>query len=485
MPAPTTATQSLMVLPLDTVNLGDRSYVIAVDGQAAVIDPQRDIDRILDLVAAHDLTIALVVETHIHNDYVTGGLELARVTGAEYVVPAGVDVEYTCSRASDGDTFGVGALTLRAVHTPGHTPHHMSYVAQIDGTDHAAFTGGSMLHGSVGRPDLLGAAWTDSLAHAQWHSVRRLAAELTDDVDVMPTHGFGSFCSATATTATSSTIGDQRTSNPGLTLDEAAFVEQMLAGLDAFPAYYAHMGPANQQGPAPIDLSLPQRADAAELKRRIDDGEWVIDLRSRTLFAQQHVAGTLSFDLSGNAITYLGWLIPWGTPLTLLANSADDITEFQRELVRIGIDRPAAHAIGDPFSWVHDTDDLRTYERVDFTGLKRALDQDAERLVVDARRTTEWIDGHVANSRHVPLHALPAHLDQIAAWSAAAAHAGRDPRVWVSCGSGFRAAVAASMIERADIPVVLVDDDFENAATSGLTMATDNVPHGFGSAVTA
>jgi glyoxylase-like metal-dependent hydrolase (beta-lactamase superfamily II)/rhodanese-related sulfurtransferase len=485
MTAPDIATQALTVLPLDTTNLGDRSYVVAVNGMAAAIDPQRDIDRVLDLLTDHGLTLGLVVETHIHNDYVSGGLELARATGAEYVVPAGVDVDYACSRAHDGDVFRAGDLALRAVHTPGHTPHHMAYVAVVDGQEHAAFTGGSMLHGSVGRPDLLGPDWTDTLAHAQWHSVRRLADELDDAVDVLPTHGFGSFCSATATTATSSTIGDQRASNPGLTLDESAFVEQMLAGLDAFPTYYAHMGPANSKGPGPIDLSLPERADAGELRRRIDAGEWVVDLRSRTLFAQQHLAGTLSFDLGGNAITYLGWLIPWGTPITLLAETPEAITEFQRELVRIGIDRPAAHAVGDPSSWATAATDLRSFERVDFVGLKAALNQDAERIVIDARRRTEWIDGHVAGARHIPLHELPAHVDEIASWSAAAAHAGRDPRVWVSCGSGFRSAVAASLLERAGLPVVHVDDDFENAAKAGFDLVVENAAHGFGEAVTA
>ena len=475
----------LLVLPLDTPNLGDRSYLLALDGQAVAVDPQRDIDRILDLVAEHGLTLRYVVETHIHNDYVSGGLELARLTGAGYVVPGDVDVDYDRIPARDGDVFTAERLALRAVHTPGHTPHHMSYVAVVDGEDVAVLTGGSLLHGSVGRPDLLGPAWTDTLAHAQWHSVRRLARELADHVDVLPTHGFGSFCSATATTSTSSTIGEQRDANPGLTLDEDDFIHQMLAGLDAFPAYYAHMGPANSSGPAPVDLSLPERADATELARRIRAGEWVVDLRSRTLFAAEHVRGTLSFDLSGNAITYLGWLIPWGTPLTLLASTPEEVTAFQRELVRIGIDRPAAHAVGGPRDWAVDDEALSAFERVDFVGLAGALAEDGGRLMVDARRRTEWQDGHVDGARHVPLHDLPSRLDEVAAWSAAAAHAGRDPRVWLSCGSGLRAAIGASLLERAGIPVVHVDDDWENAAHAGLPIVVDDVEHGFGAAVTA
>jgi glyoxylase-like metal-dependent hydrolase (beta-lactamase superfamily II)/rhodanese-related sulfurtransferase len=476
---------ALTVHTLDTVNLGDRSYVLAVDGDAIAVDPQRDIDRVLAIAADHDLTIRFVVETHIHNDYVTGGLELARTTGAEYVVPGDVEVAYDRSPATDGSVFTAGRLAVRAVHTPGHTPHHMSYVAMVDGLDLAVLTGGSLLHGSVGRPDLLGPDWTDTLAHAQWRSVRRLADELADHVDVLPTHGFGSFCSATATTSTSSTIGEQRAVNPGLLLDEDAFIEQMLAGLDAFPAYYAHMGPANSAGPTPIDLSLPRRADATELRRRIDDGEWVVDLRSRTAFARSHLRGTLSFDLAGNAITYLGWLIPWGTPLTLLAETPEAITEFQRELVRIGIDRPAAHAVGRPADWAIDAGkELSTFLRVDFRGLAAALSVDSGRLMLDARRTTEWNEGHVKGARHIPLHELPSRVEEVVAWSRAAEHAGRDARVWVSCGSGFRAAVAASLLERAGVPVVHIDDDWTNAVLAGLPLSTEAHAHGFGDALT-
>lgn len=472
MPAPTTATQSLMVLPLDTVNLGDRSYVIAVDGQAAVIDPQRDIDRILDLVAAHDLTIALVVETHIHNDYVTGGFELAKKLDATYVVPAGYDLQYQALQLSDGQTFTTGSMLWRAMHTPGHTPQHLSYVVSVDAVDQAAFTGGSLLFGSVGRPDLIGPQMTGELAHAQWRSVRRLTTEVAADAEVFPTHGFGSFCSATATTGLASTIGQQARSNPAALLDEATFVEELIDGLDAYPAYYQHMAPTNQAGPAPIDLSLPELADADDLRRRIDAGEWVVDLRSRRVFASRHLRGTLSFDGEGNAVTYLAWLIPWGTPLTILADTPEAVTAFQRELVRIGIDRPAAHNTGQPDSWARNEDDLANYDRVDFTEVAHQFSHGAQLVVLDARRDGEWHDGHVDGAKHVPLHELPQRLDEVATWVKAAAHAGHDPRVWTYCGSGFRAAVASSLLERHGLGVVHIDDDFGNADKAGLPVVS-------------
>ena len=203
-------------------------------------------------------------------------------------------------------------MRVRVLATPGHTFTHLSYALEAAGRPHAVFTGGSLLYGSTGRPDLLGGAHASDLAHAQYASAHRMAAELPADADVYPTHGFGSFCSATQSEGTASTIGRERRFNPVLTLDEERYVNGLLAGLDAYRAYYAHMGPANAAGPAGPDLSPPRRADAAGLQRRIKAGEWVVDLRARRAFAAGHLAGTLSFDLDGSFATYLGWLIPWG-----------------------------------------------------------------------------------------------------------------------------------------------------------------------------
>lgn len=458
---------------IETPELGDRSYIAAYQGIAVVVDPQRDIDRILTILAANEWTATHVVETHVHNDYVSGGLVLAQDLGAEYVVPKGHDYNFEAHVVSDGDLFFAGDMVWRVIHTPGHTPHHVSYSMSIDGAEEAVFTGGSLLFGSVGRPDLIGPHMTDELAHAQWHSVRRLVEDIDGQAAVMPTHGFGSFCSATATVGLESTVAHQAQTNPAALLSEDEFVSELIEGLDAFPAYYKHMGPANEQGARAIDLSPADTADPAELRRRIDAGEWVVDLRKRKLWAAEHLAGSLSFDTDGNAITYLGWLVPWGTPITLLGATQEQISEFQRSLTRIGIDRPASQNVGDPGSWAQGPADLRSVERVEFPDLAAALAQDEDRIVVDARRRTEWQDGHVKGARHVPLHEFPEQLAQLKAWSDSAAHAGRDARVWISCGSGFRAMVGASLLARAGVPVVAVDDSFGNAAKAGLPMVTD------------
>ena len=255
------------------------------------------------------------------------------------------------------------------------------------------FTGGSMLHGTTGRTDLLGDEHTHDLTHAQFHSVRRLADELPDSAEVYPTHGFGSFCSATPSSGDTSTIAEQRTSNPALTQDEQTYVEELIAGLSAYPAYYAHMGVINSQGPAPVNLSPPAPVYPEELRRRIDAGEWVVDLRHRTAFAAGHLDGTFAFELSDSFVTYLGWLYQWGAPLTLIGDDQDQIASAQRELVRIGVDNVTGSAVGDVSRFTNGTP-LRSYRVADFGDLADALAHE-DLTVLDVRQQGEYDDGHI------------------------------------------------------------------------------------------
>jgi hydroxyacylglutathione hydrolase len=455
----TTAGSGVEVVAIDTPALGDRSYLVHDGEVALVIDPQRDIDRVLALAAARGVRITHVFETHLHNDYVTGGLALASATGAAYHVNAADEVAFDRVPVADGDLIQVSpVMRVRVLATPGHTFTHLSYVLQAAGHAHAVFTGGSLLYGSTGRPDLLGRVHAGELAHAQFASARRLASVLPEDADVYPTHGFGSFCSATQSEGSSSTIGRERRVNPVLILTEDRFVRELLAGLDVYPAYYAHMGPANAAGPSGADLSPPRRADAAELRRRIDAGEWVVDLRARRAFAAGHVAGTLSFDLDGSFATYLGWLIPWGRPLTLLGQTPEQVAEAQRELVRIGIDRPAAAATGRPGEWAGGGA-LRSYPVADFADLE-SVRRHRPVVILDVRRDQEWDASHISGAIHIPLHQLPARLPEVPAGE-----------VWVHCEAGYRASVAASFLDAAGRTVVAVDDEFARAARAGLPIA--------------
>ncbi|MBT8227762.1 MAG: MBL fold metallo-hydrolase [Dactylosporangium sp.] len=445
------------IIPLDTPSLGDRSYIVHDGEVAIVVDPQRDYDRVLAVTGPRGLRITHVFETHIHNDYVTGGYRLARTVGAAYVLNADDTVGFDRVPARDGDIFETGRLRVRALHTPGHTFTHLSYALEADGQHLAIFTGGSLLYGSTGRPDLLGTQHADTLARHQHSSARRIATELPPEAEVYPTHGFGSFCSATQADGLSSTVGAEAKTNPVLTLDQEAYVRVLLAGLDAYPAYYAHMAPANAAGPAEVDLTPPEQADPEELRRRIHAGEWVIDLRERTAFAAGHLGGTLNIGLDGNFVTYLGWLIPWGMAVTLLGESAEQVAEAQRDLARIGIDRPEAAAVGTPEAWSGGMP-LAILPTANFTALREAMRTDPAPTVLDVRRAAERQASHLLGSLHVPLHELSSRLAEVPT----------DRQVWVHCAAGYRAAIAASMLAREGVSVVLVDDDYDRVSDTGL-----------------
>lgn len=449
------------IIPLDTPTLGDRSYLVH-DGEVAfVIDPQRDIDRVLALAEQAGVPIADVFETHIHNDYVTGGFALAEATGASYHVNAADPVSFARHPVSDLDVIEVGSsMRVRVLATPGHTFTHLSYALEADGKPVGVFTGGSLLYGSTGRPDLLGPEHTDALVRHQYASAHRLAEQLPDSAEVFPTHGFGSFCSATQAEGDSSTIGHERVVNPALTLAEEAFVADLLAGLDAWPAYYAHMAPANLSGPGAPDLSLPEPARPEELRRRIEAGEWVVDLRTRTAFAAGHVAGSINVGLDGSFATYLGWILPWDTPVTLLGETAEDVATAQRELVRIGIERLAGAATGDPASWAG-PEGLRSYRRATFADLA-AVRHHRPVVVLDVRRRLEWAEGHIADALNIPLHELGERIDEVP-----------DGEVWVHCAAGYRASTAASMLAARGRTVVHVDEEFDAAARPVLPIEMD------------
>ena len=450
------------VISVETPTLGDRSY-LAHDGQVAVvIDPQRDIDRIRALAEERGVRITHVAETHIHNDYVTGGLALSRAAGANYLVNAADSVGFDRTPVRDGDCLEIGAaMRLRVLATPGHTFTHVSYVLEAADEMVRVFTGGSLLYGSTGRPDLLGPENTAALAHAQYASARRLARELPDQAEIFPTHGFGSFCSATQAQGLASTIGREKQFNPVLTLDEQVYLEKLIAGLDAWPAYYVHMGPANTVGPAAADLSPPRLADAAEVRGRIQAGEWVVDLRDRIAFAAGFVPGTFSFPLDGSFASYLGWAIPWGTPVTLLGATPEHVSQAQRELARIGIDRPAAAATGNPEDWAGGQP-LASLRLAKFGDLAAALAEQGvgDLVVLDVRRRLEWEASHIAGAVHVPFSELADRMDVIPPGD-----------VWVHCRTGYRSMVAASMLAARGRTAISVDDEYDNAGPAGLTLA--------------
>ncbi|TDW29851.1 MBL fold metallo-hydrolase [Cryobacterium psychrophilum] len=447
------------VIVIETPQLGDRSYLVHDGAVALVIDPQRDTDRVDAAAREAGVVITHVAETHLHNDYVTGGYDLARAHGAKYLVNAADPVKFDREPVTDGQVIQIGNFSVTVVATPGHTHTHLSYIAS-DGTTEAVFSGGSLLFGSVGRTDLVAASDTVGLTHDQYASARRLVHEAEHDAELFPTHGFGSFCSSgPATGAGSSTMGEQLTANHALTdADEEHFVRDLIANLTAYPSYYAHMAPANAQGPGPANLQVPESLDAAELTRRLADGEWVVDLRNRVAFSSNHLQGAVSFEYGNgsNFTTYLGWVLPWSDKLTLVGEHAD-VEDAIRDLSRIGIDSPDAAIGTEPHAVAPDAP-VASYPRVGWEGLLEG--RAADDVLLDTRRTDEYAASHLLGAVNVPLHEILSRTDEIPAG-----------KVWVHCGSGYRAGVAASLLQRTGRDVVHVDANFDEAATAGVSMA--------------
>ena len=438
---------TLKIINLDTLTLGDRSY-IAHDGKTAlVVDPQRDIDRVEEIIGAEGVKIGAVVETHMHNDYITGGLVLAQKYGAQYITSANDKVNFNRQGVRDHEIVNVGDFAIKALHTPGHTFTHMSYILLTpDNGVQGIFTGGSMLHGSTGRPDLLGWDQATTLAGLQFESAHRIVDLLEDGTNVYPTHGFGSFCAATPTSGDSSTLADEKRTNPAMLLNKKRFISDTLAGLDAYPAYFQRMGPANIAGPGPVDLSELNSISTDELRMAAQAGEWILDLRSKNSYIQGHIPGSLSFGLDGSFATYFGWIFRYGEKLRLLSDKKEDISTAQRELVRIGIDRPDSATV----SQLKETRGLGTNREVTFNDVPEAL-KDPDILVLDVRQNSERNASHIEGTVHIPFHELTIRVIELP----------KEKEIWVHCASAYRAAGSLGIFESAGHKSVLINESYD------------------------
>lgn len=404
-----------------TEGLGDTTYVLIHDGQAVVVDPQRDIDRFERVINDANAEARLVIETHLHNDYVSGGRDLATSLGAELLMPAGAAPVFRHTPAFHYEDIYLGAMTIRPIHTPGHTPEHMSYVVLIDGQEKGVFSGGSLLVGSAGRCDLLGDERAESLARLQYQSVHRLAS-LPGPTELYPTHGAGSFCTTTQAASYSSTIASEIAGNPVLAYeDEDSFVKGELSGLVRYPTYYRHMGPINLTG-----LDLPDFD--VQVLDRVPEGTTVVDARPRVDYAKGHLPGSLSVELGENFGTWVGWLIEFDTPLTLVLDEDQDQDDAIRQLIRIGYDD--VRGIVRPNSGFSES-----FQTVDAGAFADAIASGVQ--VLDVRAQHEWESGTIEGSTLT-------YLPDVGSRSLGSL----DPEepVWVLCASGYRAVAAASML---------------------------------------
>jgi rhodanese-related sulfurtransferase len=394
---------------------------------------------------------------------VSGGLSLARQLGATYVLPEGEDVAFAqeCSTLAGGAEIITGSLRVSALATPGHTPHHLSYlVSSRTGTKNYVCTGGSVLPGAVGRTDLLGDERADELAVAQWHSVRRLLAQLDAGTEVLPTHGFGSFCSATPGAGAGAgklTVGAERHRNPALRAGLEDFVMELGRDRPAVPAYYRYMAPINRSGPGTPYYGPAARLSATDLDRWLATGSAVADIRPRRAFAAGHRRGALNIELGNNLTTYFGWVVPFEAPYTLIACSYDEVDKSRRLLARIGRELVSGYALASDLDLEH----AHRYRVATFGDLSAAVRCGEEPVVLDVRHRSEWRAAHLAVARHVPLPELRAQRLSLPP----------DRPIWVHCAAGFRAAIAASVLSAWGMSPVLIDDVFEHASLQGLDIA--------------
>ena len=425
-----------------TDGLGDSTYLLTHDGGGAVIDPQRDVERFERAVLEAGVDLTHVLETHIHNDYVSGGRDLARRTGARLVLPAAAGVAFDHLPAFHQEDLPGGPVVIRPLHTPGHTPEHMSYVILIEGEVVAVFSGGSLLVGSAGRTDLLGDDRAGQLARLQYMSVHRLAG-LPDGTGLYPTHGEGSFCTASGAGRSVSTIGRELRTNPVLAYPDAdAFAAGQLAGLQPFPAYYAHMGPINLMGPEPLTVPDLDALDPADLP---DDAR-LVDIRPRAAFAAGHIPGSLGLEMSDQVAVWAGWLLPFDSPVVLVAERGQNVEEAARQFGRIGFDNVLGVIYG-VSGWMEAGGSLASFETRTTADLATALAAGEDLQVLDVRSPGEWEAGHIEGAafRYAPYlkDNLPAGLDS-------------SREVWVTCGSGYRAFVGSAYLEAAGLRIVVV-----------------------------
>jgi hydroxyacylglutathione hydrolase len=430
--------------------LGHLSALIADEttGVAVVVDPRRDVDIYIDRARAAGWRISHVVETHLHNDYVSGGRELAALTGATHVIGAGAELRYDHRPLRGGESFDVGSLRFDVLDTPGHTPEHVTYaVADPWRADEPILllTGGSLLVGAVGRTDLLGAEHAIPYAATMYRSLHDAILRHEDSVAVYPTHGAGSLCSVGISSTPWSTVGFERRHNRLLApMEVDAFARALLSRQPAFPRYFGRMRPLNQAGPGLLGgvVPLPKPLELPDARAAVTAGALVLDLRPAAEHAIGHVPGSLSIPAGNSFGTWLGWVVPDpDRPLVLILRHTDDWDDAVRQALRIGFEGIVGYVRGGFLAWVEAGLPTEVGGALQVAELARQLDRggpDAP-LVIDVRQATEYEGGHLPGALPIMAGDLPDRLDQLP----------RDRPIATICASGFRASIAASLLRAA------------------------------------
>lgn len=447
----------ISVIPLVDEGLGNSAYLVDLDdGRALAVDASRDLRTLYAAAQRRGLRVAYAADTHLHADFLTGAVQLARAEGAQVLASASGDREYPHEGLADGDEVDLGGLRLRALATPGHTHEHIAFELLDGSRTVGVFTGGSLIVGSAARTDLVSPDRTEELARAQYRSLQRLA-RFDDDVAVWPTHGAGSFCSAPPGAERTSTIGTERATNALLRAEsEDAFVARLLDSLGTFPPYFLRLGEINRRGPSAVEGDALAGLTADEVARLVTTGAQVVDVRPLADFSASHVPGSVSIPLRPVFATWLGWLLDADEPIVVVRNPDQDPAEIVWQARKVGYDQLIGELDGGLAAW---TAAGRPTGSIPVAG-PEALD---DARVLDIRQRGEYEAGHVPGADSIELGALAAR----------AADLPDDPLV-VMCGHGERAMGAASLLARAGRRhvTVLEGGPEDWADTTGATLET-------------
>jgi hydroxyacylglutathione hydrolase len=426
--------------PFVDTGLGNSSYLIGshANKKGILIDPLRDVDRYLSAASERGLELTHVLDTHLHADFISGCREIAHQTGAEIGASAGAKVGFEHQPLVEDSIIDLGAFQIRVMATPGHSPEHISYlIVEPDGkTPSALFSGGALIVGGAARTDLLGHEHTHALARELYHTLHHKLLNLPDEVDVFPTHGAGSFCVAPASSDRVTTIGRERKENLlALAQNEEEFIQRSLMGLPSFPTYYKYMRDINQRG-ARILGGLPvlEPLTPAEVDSLMNEGVVVLDVRHQKQFGAGHIPGSYGIRVEAPLTTWAGWVIPFGSRIILITETADQRSEATRQLIRIGYDDMAGYLEGGIEEWAREYP-LETVQSINVQDLRERLD---EFTLIDVRQKSEWDAGHIPGAMHFEGGRI--------AWEEPPFK--QDRPLVIQCASGSRSMVAISVLKR-------------------------------------
>lgn len=437
----------MLIKQLYTGCLSEAAYFIESNGEAAVIDPLRDIELYLQLAAEQKASIKYIFETHFHADFVSGHLDLHKATGAPIVYGPNTETSFPIHLAKDGEQFKLGNITIEVLHTPGHTLESSCYLLRDeDGQPHAIFTGDTLFVGDVGRPDLSSGNMTkEELASVMYDSLRNKIITLPDDVLVYPAHGAGSSCGKNLGSNTASTIGEQKLTNYALQPQSREdFIKSVTDGLNAPPQYFPINAKINKEGYDSLDKIMTQGMRAysvAEFKEKMKDAV-VLDTRRAKVFTNGFVPGSISIGLEGRFAEWAGIILPFDKSILIVAEPGEEAETITR-LARVGFSKIEGHLNGGFEAWKNAGEDTDLIIDVEADELAMDIPFDQNLVVLDVRRETEFGDGHIANAVNIPLDELsdPANIADFE----------ENQNIYIHCASGYRSVIASSLIKRQGI----------------------------------